>query len=96
MFLEFALQKGRGEIVELAALGYECSGLQSVMVAVFAAFLLPENHILQKGFHIIPFLVDDPEGLLVGISSQGLLTTKAFLVRMDVAVVEKTCDVKTL
>jgi hypothetical protein len=67
MLLKFAVQQGRGKIIEFAAFGQQGRGSQAVVIAVVAAVLFPVNHILNKPFQIIAFLEDYPKIDLIGV-----------------------------
>jgi hypothetical protein len=74
--------------------GHDSRCLQTVVVTVVAPLLFAEHYILQKRFHVIAFLIDYRQVLLLSIVPQGVLASKTFLVRMYVAVVEEAPDLK--
>ena len=89
MLLEFAVKQGGGKIVEFAAFGQQSGGAQAVVITVIAAVLFAVNHILDKIFQLVAFLVDHLQIDLAGIGRQGLLPPKAFRVGMNVVPVKK-------
>ena len=96
MLLKFALQKGGGEIIELAASGNNCRALQPVVVTIGATFFLAKHDILQKCFHVVGILIDDIEVYLLGIGLERFLAPVALLKRVDIVIVKKTHDLKAL
>jgi hypothetical protein len=96
MLLEFALQKGGGEIIELAAPGNNCCALQSVVVTIDATFFLTKHDILQKRFHVVAILIDDIKVYLFGIGLERVLAPLALLRRVDIAIIKKAHDLEAL
>ncbi len=90
------MQEGGRKIVKLAMSGHGSRCLQAVVVTVVAPLLFAEHYILQKRFHVIAFLIDYRQILLLGIVLQGVLAPEAFLVRMYVAVVKEAPDLKAV
>ena len=65
------------------------------MIAVLATLLFTEDHTLEKVFYVISFLIDDIEVPLFGELPQGVFSAQAFLVRVNILVIEKTHHLKS-
>ena len=95
MFLEFAVEQGRGEIVEFTSFGQQGRGSQAVVIAVIAAILFPVNYILNKPLHFIAFLVNHTQIDLPRVGLQSLLAFEAFSIGMDIMPVKEAHDIQT-
>jgi len=96
VLLKLALQECCGEMVEFASFRNDCSSFQPIVVTIIAPLFFPECDALQKGFYLIPLLVDDLESNEICIGLQGFLSPEAFLVGVNVPVVKEAHDLETV
>jgi len=88
MILEFAVQKGRGESVELSPLCNKGGRFQAFMIAVSTPIRFPESHIPDESFQFITLLVYDLEINMFCIRLQCFLAPDALRVRVDIVSVK--------